>query len=762
MQLKHSLTPALVAAIAAFSAPMSMAQGSNLVLEEIVVTAQKKAENLSETPMTVNVITGETFSEYAGFDIRDLDRFTAGIAVTGLDFDVDMAVRGLGSNLDAALDPRVTFYWDNAYSVRQIANFVSQFDLERFELLRGPQGTLYGKSSPAGALTMQTRSPNLENVDGFFQQAFSERDGINSQLAVSLPIVKDTFGIRLAGVYDQNRNQDIENITLGINNQAETKGGRVVALWQASDNIDVRFSYNYVKADKDINSIVEGNGLQYTDRKAVNEFAATSYERHSQAVLEVNWELPNEWLLTSVTSHQRSLMQREFDSDQTDVKGQNQSVTSDIKGAVNQELRLQSVGNDFWDWTAGIFYQDSEAETPVYVDNFVLVGLGVYLPFVAEVTGPAFNDSEEYALFLHNAFHITENGTLTLGLRYNNLERYNQQTFEQLAFLLAGDERVGPLDTTIVEGVPEDVQNLDYDAFTGTLKYQHSFADGLMVYGSYDRGWRSGSANIGGQPLPADWAAFEEESSDNFELGMKWSFMEGRGLFNLTGYYQTYEDFHYGANNVLYVLIDDSFAQGSPVVNADEVSSTGVEAEVSYLIMQNWSFSASMSYNKTKFEQFDDAPCNDPSQDLTTPGDYATCDLKGEPAGTQPEWSGVITSEYYTDVGDRDMEWYLRGLFKAEGEREDVDVDRTISGYAFVDVFTGLRSNDGAWDVSLWAKNLLDEEARLNLSPTIPVPDYALAGQPADSATATINTGYTRLENLLAPRTIGATLALRF
>lgn len=102
----------------------------------------------------------------------------------------------------------------------------------------------------------------------------------------------------------------------------------------------------------------------------------------------------------------------------------------------------------------------------------------------------------------------------------------------------------------------------------------------------------------------------------------------------------------------------------------------------------------------------------------------------------------MVISEYFATLGERRLEWYLRGLFKAEGERDETDVDRTISSYAFVDLFAGLRASEGGWDVSVWAKNVFDEEARLNLSPTIPVPDYSKVGQLADQATATLDTGY--------------------
>jgi iron complex outermembrane receptor protein len=759
--MRSRAAPAALAATL-LSLPAGAQEGS-LVLEEVLVTAQKKSESLAETPMTVNVVDGDTFNDFASFDFRDLDRFLAGVAVTGLDFDVDVAVRGLGSNLNAAVDPRVSFYWDGAFSVRQLANFTSQFDLERFELLRGPQGTLYGKTSPAGALTMQSRNPNLENMDGYLQQAISERDGFNTQAGLSIPLIENQLGLRISGVYDENRNQDIENITLGIANESETRGARGVLLWQPGDSFDLRLSYNYVEAEKDIDSIVQGADLDFEDRKAVNEYAATSDERHSQAVLEINWELPNEWLLTSVSSYQRSKLKRDYDSDQSDVLGQNQYVVSDIDGTYNQELRLQSTGNEFWDWTAGVFYQDSDAETPVFVDNYVVVGIPlVYQVILAEVSGPAVNDAEDIAVFLHNAFNLSENGTLTVGIRYNELERYNEQLFLQEAYLLLGEEKIGPLDVQEIDGVPDDAKDLEYDAWSGTVKYQHQLDQDLMVYASYDRGWRSGSANIAGQPAPPVWAAFEEEISDNFEVGLKLGFGEGRGLFNASIYYQVYDDFHFGADNVLYVAPDGSFAQGSPVVNADEVVSKGFEVELSYLLSETWTVNASLSYNSTEFEKFPDAPCNDATQELVNPGDFATCDLEGEPAGNQPEWSGVIISEYFTSVGEGGWEWYLRGLLKAEDEREDTDTGLEVDSYAFLDLFTGFRSADDRWDVSVWAKNVLDEETVLNYSPTIPVPDYSRVGQIVDEPLATIDTGLTRIENLLAPRTLGATVALRF
>lgn len=147
-----------------------------LILEEVIVTAQKKAENLSDTPMTVSVVTGESLANFSNFNFEDINKMTAGLVVVGSGFDTDISTRGLGTELNAGVSPRVTIYFDQAFISQQRGLFSSMFDLERFEVLRGPQGTLYGKASPAGAITMQSQSPHMSETEGYFQQSFSERD----------------------------------------------------------------------------------------------------------------------------------------------------------------------------------------------------------------------------------------------------------------------------------------------------------------------------------------------------------------------------------------------------------------------------------------------------------------------------------------------------------------------------------------------------------------------------------------------------------
>ena len=727
-----------------------------LVLEEIIVTAQKKSESLSDTPVTVNVVSGEQMNEFANFSFLDLDKMMAGISVTGSNYDTNIAVRGLGTNLNAPVSPRVTVYMDGALVSQDRGLFSSLFDLQRFELLRGPQGTLYGKSSPAGALTIQSRNPSMDRFDGYIQQSFSERSGSNTQLAASIPLVENTLGLRVAGLYDQNQNGDVRNITLGKDNENETRAARAVLYWQAGDDVDVRLAYHYIKDEFDIDLEVAGAGIDFDDRLAVGDYASSMENETKITVLEVNWALPNDWVLSTVASHQDNQVDRIYDIDGSNVRGTEQQVISSVPDAVNVELRLSSIGNSpLWDWTAGLYWQDTDSLTPVFNDTFIAPVPGINV--VAQTTGPADLENEDRGAFLHNAIHLSERSTVTVGLRYSEQESTSVQNFTtDVFFLLPDDQRQGPILTLEFEGIPPADQRNKDDAWTGTLKYQYSVSDDLMAYGSFDRGWRSGSANISGAVNPPVFGAFDAETSDNLEVGFKWSILGGRGLWSTAAYYQLYNDFQFQADTVEFRVPDDAgggIDLASPVVNVDEVEVIGLETELSILLAERWTAGVSASVNQTEFSKADNVPCTTGEALPDEPFGFNTCDITGERAGQLPEWSLVVNSEYAIPLGSG-TEIYFRGLLKAESEYYSQALDRDLDSYLTLDVFAGWRSVADSWDLMLWAKNLFDESAWLGALPLEEVPDYSNGG--------TLVNSYTHVTSQLQPRTVGVTGVYRF
>ncbi len=755
--LRFSRTPiACVVTAAGLLAATCVSAQSSLVLEEVIVTAQKKSESLSDTPMTVNVVSGEALTEFSNFNFEDINKMTAGVVVVGSGFDTDISTRGLGTELNAGVAPRVTLYFDQAHVSQQRGLFTAMFDLERFEILRGPQGTLYGKSSPAGAITMQSTSPNMVETEGFFQQSFSQRSSTNTQFGVSLPLIEDKLSFRISGLYDSNRQSDIYNVTSNLKNRNETSAYRIVMGWTPTDNFDLRLGFHNFDTSFDVDQNIMGGGFDFDDRVAVNDFYSLMEDKTKLTILEFNYTLPNDWVLTSVSSHQDNRTQRRWDSDGSEVAGEEQFVDSNIPNAWNTELRLSSVGdNDRWDWTAGLYYQDTDAQTPVDVTTYVALAPGQTV--IAETAGPAINAAEDFGAFIHNAFHFGDSGTLTLGLRYTKEERVSVQPFEIVASLVLPDGSLLPLAEIEYDGIQPEDQEASDSAWTGTLKYQHRFTDALMAYASYDRGWRGGAANIAGAPQPPVFGAFDPEESDNIELGLKWGVLEGRGLLSLAAYFQTYTDFQYQAEDVEFrqtALEGGGTALADPVVNVDEVETYGIDMDFAILLAERWNMNLALTWNKAEFSDAQDVPCTSGEPIPDEEFGFNTCDLTGERAGKLPEWSSVISTEYFWPVFDGGSEVYLRGLFNAESEYYSQSLGEDLDSYMALDLVLGARAGSNRWDINLWVKNVTDETALLKAIRLPSVPDYENGGSR--------ETGLVHVERQLQPRTFGGTLRINF
>jgi len=729
-----------------------LAGAEELVLEEVIVTAQKRTEALSRTPMTVNVVTGQQIAEFAAFSLYDLNNMVAGLTISGSHFDTDVATRGLGTDLNAPVSPRVAMYLDGVLIDQQRGLFSGLYDLEQFQLLRGPQGTVYGQSSPAGAMTIRSRDPNLEDLDGYLQQSLTDRDGSNSQLGLSIPLIPGELGIRVSGLYDTNEHSDVRNITLGKDHENETTAFRIVGLWEPNDRFSARLSYHDIDDEFDIDPVVSGNGIDFDDRKAVADFESEMENESNYTIGEINYRFANDWTATLVASIQDNKVSRYWDDDGSEVRGGEQLVISDAPDLENYEFRLASQDTESWDWTFGLYYQDAESDTPIFVDTYIAAAPGFTI--LARTTGPALNEAETFGVFSHNTIYLTDKSTLTLGLRYNDNERTNKQDFTTDIYQVLPDDSRVFLASLNQEGVLPEDQEVSDDAFTGTLKYRYQFSDQLMAYASYDRGWRDGSVNIAGRPQPPVFGAFDSEDSDNLEIGFKWGLLNGRGLLNVAAYYQLYSDFQYQADSVQFRATEGDIQLTDPVVNVDEAESYGIDTEFSILLSETWTLSATVTWNETELTDAGNVPCTDGEPVGNEPWSFNTCDLEGERAGDQPEWSANLASEYWRPFDSLEAEWYLRGLLNAESEYYSNGFAEDLDSYAMLDLFLGLRAGSGKWDASLWVKNLFDETAELDTRRLNPIPDYQNGGS--------IDSGYVRIERQLQPRTAGVTARYNF
>lgn len=732
--LKRSAFFVFVAAPAVTFLPVS-AMANELVLEEVVVTAQKQEQTVKDTPVALNAISGETYNEMASFDLTEVDRLTAGVDISGDSFNIDFKIRGVGTNLDSGTPSRVNLFKDGAFINQQRAIFLAQFDLERFELLRGPQGTLYGKPSPAGQLIIHTRDPSLTHRDGYVRVSAFSREGSNTQFGVSQPLIDDKMGLRIAGVFDKNSNSDIHNETLDDDQINRTSAGRATLKWLINENLDTRISYNYTENSGDFYSVTDPNGgFDGEDRKAFGNERGFINIRDQHVIGEVNYSFSDDITVTGVTMYQELFTKRFFDSDRTAASVSTQDVESNIGKVINSELRIHNTSDTDWKWITGIYYQDSRAKTPVEaVTNFTFPaatpGLGG-TPGTNTFNIVAYNQTEEIGVFHHSGIQLNERDRLTIGVRYNDSAINALSPFSSVTTAAAFGGVA--IDSSSGQAIDPAIEKQEFQEFTGTIKIQRDFDEETTGYLSFDRGWRPASSTVDAAgTVPDELILHDDEPSTNFELGLKGRYWNNRAGYQLAIFRQLYQDFQYQADNIPVDTNGNGTnigPSGAPeafnaVVNASKVISTGIEIESNVLLNENWMLFYSLSYVDVEFDKFDDAPCDAQpgTVDTFSPGEtYNTCDLSGQRATEAPNFSSVVSTEYSLPLKDWGADWYFRVLAKHESSRFNRGADVVLDDYTTVDAFTGVRSHNGAWDVMLWVKNATDETVveSIDFSPT--------------------------------------------
>jgi iron complex outermembrane receptor protein len=287
------------------------------------------------------------------------------------------------------------------------------------------------------------------------------------------------------------------------------------------------------------------------------------------------------------------------------------------------------------------------------------------------------------------------------------------------------DTLVGGLGGFPIQGVTDN--NDDDTAFTGSLALRYDWTDEVNVYVSYNRGYRPGGASILPDPdvgfIPADQRddllLYDEETSDSFELGFKSRLMDGRASLNGALYYQTFSDYLGFVRGVQ--VLDAPYDPANPgasnpadlsggIVYNGDANIWGVEVEGEILLTETWSFGTSLSYNKGEWDGAE-APCNEYQAGEVV----GSCDIDGDALGGEPEYSASANSEFYLPIDS--LEWYVRGLYKFTGTRDNTDASAGIGAvtdefdsHNIVNLYTGIRSDDMTWDVSLWVKNLTDSD----------------------------------------------------
>ncbi|MEH6593293.1 MAG: TonB-dependent receptor [Halioglobus sp.] len=746
-------TLALAVALATGSSQFAHAQ---LVLEEVVVTAQKRPQTLEEAPLTVNVVSGEQIRDFDIFQADELSKLTAGVQIRNEgDSNSGVAMRGVGTLTQQAAPSRVGVYMDDWYVAGRTAFvFKQMFDISQVQMLRGPQGTLYGQPSPTGALIINSADPNLQEMEGYVTASFQDPTGYNIQGAISIPIIENELAIRFAALSDE-RETGLKNITRGLENEVNSEGYRAKLLWEPNDVFSMKFSWTHVESEdsdtyRPLESITADATFQLDadDRTSIQDSPDLSYEEEDDLfTLHLNWDLgPVELKLFAASETYDS--DSDSDNDFTEQPGRNVGVTTEGKTDDQIELRAIASPTDWWDIQLGYFYQRRDLQTDVPVNTNVPPSLVA----VTNLDIPTGSDID--AVFAHNEFHFSDSTSLIVGLRYNVFDSKASNTSQTDLLFGSTMEPGGNItepDAVVTRDCPDGsaapcllAGGEEEKEWTGTLKLVHAFSDDLHGYATYDRGFRPGAPNFDTQALiPPEMFTYDGESVNSIELGLKGELWGGQAQWSAATFYNLYEDYQV---EPAFSIYDPLRGTGVPIAsvyaNADEVEQYGIEGEFRMLLTEYWSMFTSLSYNKVEFKKAE-LPCNDPSQPPLSPENpMTTCDLSGEPAGEQPEWTWVLQSEYRRPLDVIGGDWWVNGLFNYNGEAEkpgDTAGRLTADSYTQLDLYAGLGTE--RWTAKLWVKNVFDD---------------------ADVITKRVaNDNYNDL-SIVPPRTTGVTLSYRF
>jgi len=709
-----------------------------LVIEELIVTAQKREQSIQDIPSSVSAVGGDAMQSAEISDFKDLAQMTAGMSLDSNRRNSTISMRGMSTDPDGGSRAVVDSYWNGAPVVPNIV-FMQMYDLDRVEILRGAQGALQGRTSPAGAIAVHTRRAAMDELEGQVKASVDQNGDTNTEFGVSLPLIEEELAMRVAGFNTESEAEGVENIVNGDKQSANSSGARVSFTWESTDTFDANLVLEYARKDNDmfvpVVSNQPGKEVKPGERQTVTEGGTFSDTQNKLSALEMNYDLGSH-TVTSVTSLVDFNRRTNTDNDFADFgfgfalpNLQNQGDVDTDQQTWVQELRLATNDAEYWDYTLGLFFSEDDVDTIQRVNvsiNGVAAGGGG-----ADIA----IKRQEQGVFMHNMFYVTDDSTVQLGLRWQKVE---------------GDDSVAVIGRTGDITLEEFISSTD--AVTGSLKYQYQLNSDVMLYVGLDQSFRPGGLNVGNFSLEGGSELYAEETSNALEFGMKGTFLDGRLRVNSAIFHQEFDDYIYRVVGVQAHSAENGLMDrySGLTTNAD-TTIQGAEVEFTALLSETLSVGGTISYVDASFDDGAVGVCTGPSEGCAREDGnaYYTGDISGQRVGQEPNWSASLNAEYVTSVGEFDG--YLRGLYKFTGSRANDFISEEgaptdLGSYGTFNLYAGLRPADYSWDVTFWAKNLFNTFAEKSLySPEVTGGTYSV-----------------RQLNLESERTVGVSASYKF
>ncbi|GAB3282413.1 TonB-dependent receptor [Parahaliea aestuarii] len=725
------------------------AQQRQVALEEVVVTAQKREQNLQDVPLAVQALNADALRQNGIDSLSDISDISPGVKIADTQGAFSTAaVRGVSSfAFGFGLEESVPFYLDGVYLGNGSAMLGDLLDVQQVEVLKGPQGTLFGRNASGGAINVRTNRPGNE-VEASVSVGAGNYDLRTVQTLFNAPLIEDKLLMR-GGFSTRDRDGWQTNVVTGRKDgfAQDRWSGYVKALWLASDAVELEFSSDWSEQDDHIgyenaNAINplatwlavydQANPESFFDEKN-NDFASgnngLSLDMGGFTVpiipadavdpaqkrkirgnsLKVTWDINSALMLTSVSSYRQTDTAQAVDADGSDLGLVNTSSSGSTE-EYNQEIRLNYSSNAI-DWFAGVnaYRQDRSATGYAFASSIVSLGrLGLAgLGSNVSESSAGSNKTESYAAFGDATWHVSNNLNLTAGLRYSyDAKSYRREdtgndTFNGGGILFPNLDQLADPD---MQAVHDNWSNI-----SGRVAVDYHLTDDTMLYASVSQGYKSGGFNTtltvestdAGFITPAYASEpFDEETNINYEIGLKSKLLDGRLRLDSSIFQYIYKD--------LQILMGDSSSPVSRTINASEVTGRGWETDLTFLATERLSLNLNLSLLNAEY-----------SDDV-----YDAQGTKRVAKGTErpwaPEVSALIGINYEVPLADiGSLRTNLNYSYTDDHYQRSPSLVESLpdsanrqEAYSILNGRISFYTPAENWEVAVWGKNLLDERYR--------------------------------------------------
>lgn len=715
-------------------------ESNNTLLEEVIVTAQKREQTLQDVPISILVTSGEVMQNERLTRLEDIMIRLPNVIANQAGANEQTYIRGVGSGFNAGFELSVGTFIDGIYHGRSRLTRTNLVDIEQVELLRGPQSTYFGNNTIAGAFNITTRDPG-DTWEGYLQPSYEfEHEEVIIEGAVGGPI-SDTLRVRVAGRYES-MDGWVKNLTTGDNNpDTEERYLRFKAVWTPTDKLTFKFKVEHSRDDRDggwflqmINCPPEppftspgrACAARVGDPAFEDEF---NLKREGNAgedyFLDIDEFVLNAeyfWKdisLTSVTGYIDYGFNLKGDSDvsSAEILGFQQPEGGD---QISQEIRIASTGNKRLEWMVGGYYQKEKINVTTDVAFPFLTPIlnavpaaAPLLPF-ANIGISAFFDqeSETVSAFASATWKFTERLRVTAGLRWTEVEK----NIVQSSGCLANTDHFGS-DTLL----PSSLDGL-CSAFTGTVPHsnaasrtdddlipsaniQFDLTDALTSYFSFSEGFKSGGFDSQDFQGDVTRITYGPESVKSYELGLKGYYPEYGLSFNINGFYSDYKDLQQSVAQFIGLTF------GFSISNVGGLDTKGIEADLNWAINDHWRLSLAGALLDAKYTDFPGAGCTAAQLVVNPAGQVCVQDLSGEPPPNAPDYSGSVSLDFNNPIGNN-LEFFTSGTVSFRGSYLIMTDNEPVleqDDWAKLDIRVGVRTMDDRWELAFLGRNLTNE-----------------------------------------------------